>query len=84
MLIRGLLGGPTNTNGAVEHAPGATPNPIFRVCIIGISPQGAAGVPQFNQGQCDNSNAGSGSSASRGAGGFTQGEGAMLAAFLGT
>ena len=70
-LIKGLLAGPTNTNGAVETTATGARQPMFRICLVGLQ-HTQTGT------QCDNTNA-----EQSAFGGFLGGDGAMFASFLG-
>jgi phospholipid/cholesterol/gamma-HCH transport system substrate-binding protein len=70
MLIRGLLGGPTASGGALVNTPTGQNNPIFRVCVSNLP-------PQVGPGSCDNTNNNASS-------GFMNRDGAAFASFLGT
>jgi len=78
-IIKGLLGGPTNTGGALEGTPqGGIPNPVFRVCV------NFAQVDPNLIHDCKNSSAGSAPPSGAAAGGYMSSDGAMFAALLGT
>jgi len=77
MLIKGLIQGPTVSGGALETGNALGPAGIFRICLAGVPP-----TPLAN-GACDNSNASRGYQSAY-HGGFMNGDGAMLSAFLGT
>jgi len=79
MLIRGLLSGPSITTGAIEKGPGRqTINPVFRICVNNTVPQ------QSGLGACDEYPVAPGVPNLAAFGGSMHGEGAMIAAFLGT